>query len=758
MSSSAVPPTKAAARPSAPQSLPRSAARDRTPSKLSTASSSRPSTPDLAPPKDDTPAIPDYLSPIHRPSTNPSFSIDAQSHFDFARDTDLSGARMTVEIWGKVADPLPLAQPNGKGKEKARYADDKEAAEQGGEWKVLERWDVNLSELVPLSDNVVYHSSNLPPNTLCVTLDPPGQAFYLPSARSTSGVVSPSRSSSPEAGYNSDGESGVRRKPAVKPSEALLSKVKANGVPPHITASRVSLSRRNGGERKSATWQDLFKLVTLQGVIKDTANSLSDIVQEIDSLVTTNDVSTLTREASERDAWVKELRGEVDSVEESSRNLSARLQAKKDELRIRRKTLEEARRAHDEDLRQEAEADAQISAERAQLNQLRRRIPPMQNALITTLAFVFPIDLLSPPDLLFTILDVPLPIPNGPTEPAPPLSLPSHKEINEETIATALGYAAQVVQSLAAYLGIRLTYPVTCVGSRSLIKDGISHMVGPRMFPLFSKGVDTYRFEYAVFLLNKDIELLMAERNLRALDMRHTLPNLKNLLLTLTDPDAVQTTPYRPPSVASTTISTLQSPVLTASMLPSVEEPVALASTDSVAALSEEDGSDGEPASGAVTPTHPAEPGGTLTGTVRKSRGFLDLTPLSGFWKRHPSSSRGAAKAEPPLDDEASGEATPTAPSAPAPVPSAAPGPAAAEAQAEGSGSGDDEDESDRRTIRASTSEDGVDEGKARAKVHAAKDAAHGNGTAVGHGAHAVEKVVEPAESTRSPGVLDSVR
>lgn len=80
-------------------------------------------------------------------------------------------------------------------------------------------------------------------------------------------------------------------------------------------------------------------------------------------------------------------------------------------------------------------------------------------------------------------------------------------------------------------------------------------------FPLFSKGVDTYRFEYGVFLLNKDIEMvaislsshalfltgahkflntqLMSERDLRALDMRHTLPNLKNLLLTVTDPDAI---------------------------------------------------------------------------------------------------------------------------------------------------------------------------------------------------------------------------
>ena len=101
--------------------------------------------------------------------------------------------------------------------------------------------------------------------------------------------------------------------------------------------------------------------------------------------------------------------------------------------------------------------------------------------MFTNLASIYPIELVSPPDLLFTILDVPLPIPTGPTDPAPPLALPAHKEITEDTVATALGYAAQVVQLLAAYLGQGLTYPVTCIGSRSLIKDGISMMVGPRM-------------------------------------------------------------------------------------------------------------------------------------------------------------------------------------------------------------------------------------------------------------------------------------
>jgi len=32
----------------------------------------------------------------------------------------------------------------------------------------------------------------------------------------------------------------------------------------------------------------------------------------------------------------------------------------------------------------------------------------------------------------------------------------------------------------------------------------------PASFPLYVKGVDTYRFEYGVFLLNKNIEMVKA--------------------------------------------------------------------------------------------------------------------------------------------------------------------------------------------------------------------------------------------------------
>lgn len=112
---------------------------------------------------------------------------------------------------------------------------------------------------------------------------------------------------------------------------------------------------------------------------------------------------------------------------------------------------------------------------------LQSRLTPTRITLLSTLASIFPIELSSPPDLLFSILAVPLPIPLSTIDPGPPLSMPAHKDVTEEGVATALGFVAQVVQLMAAYLGEVLVYPITCVGSRSLIKDGISAMVGPRM-------------------------------------------------------------------------------------------------------------------------------------------------------------------------------------------------------------------------------------------------------------------------------------
>lgn len=178
--------------------------------------------------------------------------------------------------------------------------------------------------------------------------------------------------------------------------------------------------------------------------------------------------------------------------------MSERIRHRKEQLKCRREALSLATDTLSQDVADEAITEQELSRERCaksfyvitlfcdtvhreSATALQRRILPIRASLITTLASLFPIDLISGSDLLFSILDAPLPIPLAGTDPAPPLLLPTYKEVNEEGVATALAYAAFVVQLLAAYLDKVLVYPITFCGSRSMIRDGISAMVGPRM-------------------------------------------------------------------------------------------------------------------------------------------------------------------------------------------------------------------------------------------------------------------------------------
>ncbi|GBE78528.1 hypothetical protein SCP_0114170 [Sparassis crispa] len=661
---------------------------------------------------------PDYLSPIHRPSTNPYFQLDARSGFEFASSADVSGTRMHIEVWGRVGSgpgwssaqtgtndecsgrerrgknkervaesspvkahrgstPLKPSDVKGKGREKEREGE-------LSEWKVLEGWDFELDNLVPLPEDFVAHPSHLPSNTLLVTLSPPGQTFYLPAPSLNKGIPSPLPTSS--TGYNSDPETDVRNIASAggiitsdETARRLVEKMEQN----ILVIEEPSVFRRRR-EVPSAGWQDLLKVINLQTCISDTQESLSGIVRPINRLVLKGGAIYATREVSERTAWVAQLNEETRAVDTESDRARNRIAALREDLRSRRELLTLARQSHAQFTKEEAERELELAEEREWLSSLRSNLSPMRSILITTLANIFPIELVSPPDLLFTILDVPLPIPLAATDPAPPLSLLSHKEVTEDAVATALGFAAQVVQLLAAYMGKGLVYPVTCVGSRSLIKDGISAMVGPRMFPLFSRSVDTYRFEYGVFLLNKDIEMLMGDRDLRALDMRHTLPNLKNLLLTLTDNETSRLPSRLTVASSSVSISSLQSPILTPSTLPSETasqtQPDGLPSINTTVPVAEHDS---PPASGSTTPTTSIPD----TGTARKSRAFIDLAPFTGFLRsRYPSTTRPTVKSVPEASEgaqDASGSAPPTS---------------NGEAQAESEATGDDED--DRRTIR----------------------------------------------------------
>jgi hypothetical protein len=65
-------------------------------------------------------------------------------------------------------------------------------------------------------------------------------------------------------------------------------------------------------------------------------------------------------------------------------------------------------------------------------------------------------------------------------------------KVDERSTAAALGYVALLVQVLGGLSEIRreggLIYPVTCAGSRSLVKDTVSVMQGPRSYVLHPRA------------------------------------------------------------------------------------------------------------------------------------------------------------------------------------------------------------------------------------------------------------------------------
>lgn len=134
------------------------------------------------------------------------------------------------------------------------------------------------------------------------------------------------------------------------------------------------------------------------------------------------------------------------------------------------------------------------------------------------------------------------------------LPLPNAEELDSvpvAAVAAALGFAAHVILLLSFYLNITLPYPVNPMGSSSWVSDPISLLnvaqsttsvlskalsnPADKVYPLHLNRTARFRFDYGVFLLNKDIQLLLETGyGVRVLDIRHTLPNLKYLLYVAT--------------------------------------------------------------------------------------------------------------------------------------------------------------------------------------------------------------------------------
>ncbi|KAJ3304697.1 hypothetical protein HDV03_002382 [Kappamyces sp. JEL0829] len=110
------------------------------------------------------------------------------------------------------------------------------------------------------------------------------------------------------------------------------------------------------------------------------------------------------------------------------------------------------------------------------------------------------------------------------------LKVPSNSvfaKLDKEVISTALGFVSHLVAVIAHYLFIPLRYPIYPKSSRSYITDPVSQSI--EGFPLHAKSGDRMRFEYGVFLLNKDVEQIMHSVGLPARNLRCTLANILSI-------------------------------------------------------------------------------------------------------------------------------------------------------------------------------------------------------------------------------------
>ncbi|TVY33687.1 UV radiation resistance associated protein, partial [Lachnellula occidentalis] len=263
----------------------------------------------------------------------------------------------------------------------------------------------------------------------------------------------------------------------------------------------------------TSSYSALMRLSNLDESIQDALATREEIASQInailedmpidESLQAREEVALASRYvASEK----KLLKQSIRRRAELKASIAARRQAIQSGKEAQRRVMDDINNAQEK----LANCKALLSTTTTEIHQQRRRI-------CEELLGIFTIEPTTSP-LLFNICS--LPLPNS-----------QFDDADEDIVSAALGHVARVVDMLQYYLSTPLPYPITAYGSRSIIHDHISKLQdNQRTFPLYNKGTLRFRFEYGVFLLNKDIERLAESQGLKVLDIRQTLPNLKYLL------------------------------------------------------------------------------------------------------------------------------------------------------------------------------------------------------------------------------------
>ncbi|KAF9766987.1 hypothetical protein IL306_000507 [Fusarium sp. DS 682] len=277
----------------------------------------------------------------------------------------------------------------------------------------------------------------------------------------------------------------------------------------------------------TSSYNALMKLANLESSIEDAIETQQRLMEEINRILDESppDRSQMAREAvAMADKYVAAQKRTNKQTEKKRDDL-------KDSIRSRRDAIVKGRELQTEAEQDMANSREKLTASEELLEKTQQQIRGQRRRICADLTDIFPITPIpNAPPLSFQICNIPLP--NSTYDAA------TARNISEDLLSAGLGIVTLLTKHLQFYLSHPLPYPLDWFGSRSYARDDISQLsdrtVSRREFPLYlPRGGSTagqWRFEYAWFLLNKDIEALCSSQGLRVVDIRHTLPNLKYLL------------------------------------------------------------------------------------------------------------------------------------------------------------------------------------------------------------------------------------
>ncbi|KAJ5782718.1 UV radiation resistance protein/autophagy-related protein 14 [Penicillium paradoxum] len=281
----------------------------------------------------------------------------------------------------------------------------------------------------------------------------------------------------------------------------------------------------DGTVLSSSSYDALMKLANLDECVQDALATREKLEAQISSILQHNEralkVTSDAAAAQEKLALTKQY---VAMERKRFRAATKRKEELIASIRARKEAMEEGYSSQEKIRSHLPEAQDRLISSEKLLDQNEDDTKGQIRRIAEDLLTIYPIEPTPEKPLAFTIAG--LALPNS-----------TFEDIDREIVAAALGHTAHLVYLLSFYLSVPLPYSINANGSTSFIQDNISASLPQRTYPLYPVSVQ-YRFEYAVFLLNKNIEYILTKQGLRVLDIRHTLPNLKYLLYVLTSGDS----------------------------------------------------------------------------------------------------------------------------------------------------------------------------------------------------------------------------